>query len=169
MTTVRNRSAKPLWQYGLDWLRSEEPSTHPMDRDRAYELAQGLRKLGDLPPWDGDVSNYAHTLWGSSRSDRMVVGMVRVCWSSVWRARTSRGRARHSRSSPLYVPDMLIREHRLKPSTEDRVAAVVGDAVDVLIKAASLPDSRVYRTRKAELAAALDSVDQLRKLRRPRA
>jgi hypothetical protein len=64
---------------------------------------------------------------------------------------------------------MLICEHRLKPSTEDRLAAVVGDAVDALIKAAFLPDSRVYQTRKAELSAALDSVDQLRRLRQPRA
>jgi hypothetical protein len=60
---------------------------------------------------------------------------------------------------------MLIREHRLKPSTEDRVAAVVGDAVDALIKAASLPDSRAYQTRRSELSAALDSVDQLHGLR----
>jgi len=133
------------------------------------KLAQGLRKLGDLPPWDGDVSNYAHTLWGSSRSDRIVIGMVRVCWSSVWRTKTSRGRSRHSLGDPLYVPDMLIREHRLKPSTEDRLAAVARDAMGALIKCASLPDSRAYQRRKAELSAALDSVDQLRRLRQPRA
>jgi hypothetical protein len=165
---TRNTPAKPLWQCGLDWLRSTEPSTHPTDRDRAYELAKGLRKLNDLPPWAGDVSNYAHTLWNGPH-DRIVIAMVRDCWSSVWRARTSRGRARHSRSDPLAVPDMLIRQHLLTPSTEDRLAAVARDAMDALIASASLPESRVYQRRKAELSAALESVDQLRKLRARRA
>jgi hypothetical protein len=114
------------------------------------------------------VSNYAHTLW-TSPHDRIVIAMLRQCWSTMWRAKTSRGRARHSPSDPLYVPDMLIREHRLKPSTEDRLAVVARDAMGALIKSASLPDSRVYQRRKAELSAALDSVDQLRRLRQPRA
>lgn len=157
---MANVSQKPLWRHGLNWLRDTDPSTHWADRDRAFGLAQGLRKLGAQPPYQGDVRRYVHELW----DDPHVVSMVRDCWSSVYRAKTSRGRARHSRSNPLYVPDMLIRDAGLRPTTEVRLAAVARDAVNALIESAPETDA-TYRHRKRELSAALTAVDELRSLR----
>jgi hypothetical protein len=153
-------SARLLWQHGLDWLADTELSTRPSDRDRAFELARGLRKLGALPAYRGEVSSYVRRLWEDAR----VITMVRVCWESVHSAKTSRGRP--LRSAPLYVPDMLICEHGLDPSTEERLATVAREAADALV-AATAPrvDARSYRARKAELSAAMVAVDELRVLR----
>jgi hypothetical protein len=158
--------AKPLWKYGLDSLLEDiGDSTHWMDRDRAFELARGLRIIGERPSYRDEVSPYIGQLW---QGWRWTASMVRDCWRTVDRADTSRGRARTPRNHPLYVPDMLIAKHRLRPTTEARLASVARDAVDALARAAPNADAVVYRRRKREMAAALAAVDELRVLRESR-
>jgi hypothetical protein len=155
--------AKPLWQYGLDRLAKDiGGSTHQLDRNRARKLARGLRMLGERPPYREEVSPYIGRLW---EDWPWTASMVREIWRSVERAKTSLGRDRHWNGTPLYVPDMLIEEHGLRPRTERRLAAVARDAVDALIEASQEADTDVYLERKRQLAEALVAVHHLRFLR----
>ena len=115
-----------------------------------------------LAPYREEVSPYIGGLW---KGWPWTVSMVRECWRSVDRAKTSLGRDRHWRGTPLYIPDMLIEEHRLRSSTELRLAAVAHDAVDALVEAAQEADTAIYLERKRQLAEAIVAVHHLRFLR----
>jgi len=129
LASCRTGRAKPLWQYGARVAAVHGPSTLRSDRDRAYELVQGASHTRRLAAVGGDVARRVHLL--GAQYDRMVVGMLRVCWSSAWRTKTSRGLVRHSLGDPLYVPDMLMsRPPSAKPPHRIAWAAVARDAVD---------------------------------------
>ena len=80
--------------------------------------------LGEAPPRN-DVSAEIQELWGRGRP---AAAMTRECWRSVYRAQSSLGRT-WLHEAPLYQPDRLIEEYALTPSTEERIAAVVQQAV----------------------------------------
>jgi hypothetical protein len=154
--------AKPLWQHGLDWLvDTVDRSTHPLDRERARKLARGMRMVGEHPPYR-EVSAYVGKLWDGWPH---TASMVRECWRSVYRAKTSLGRDRHWHTTPLFQPDRLIEQHELRPVTEVRLAAVLHGAVDALLLAAQGDDTDAYLTRTRDLDAALIAVRHLRFLR----
>jgi hypothetical protein len=153
---------KPLWQLGLDWLfETIGGSTHPLDRARARRLARGMRMLGEHPPFRA-VSAYVGELW---RSWPQTASMVRTCWRSVYRARTSLGRDLNWENTPLYEPDLLIERHGIDRVTEVRLGAVAQRALDAFLEAAAEADADAYIARRHELDAALTAVHHLRFLR----
>jgi hypothetical protein len=117
--------------------------------------------LGEAPVYR-EVSVYVGELWNGWPH---AASMVRNCWRSVYRAKTSRGRGTHRHSSPLYQPDRLIELHGLQPVTEVRLAAMVHEATDRLLGALYANDTVAYRNRKRELDAALLAVENLGYLR----
>lgn len=153
---------KPLWQFGLDWLLGAiGESTNYHDRERARKLARGMRMVGERPPLR-EVGRYVNELWGVWRP---AAEMVRETWRSVDRAKTSIGKDKHWDGTPLYVPDMLIEDEGLSPSTEERLAAVARDATDALVGAAGEPDPAAYLDRRRDVLAAMTGVQHLRVLR----
>lgn len=154
--------SKALWQLGLDWLAEcVGDSTHPNDRRRARELARGMRTVGERPEYRA-VSAYISELW---RVWPHSASMVRSCWRSVYRAKTSLGRGRGWYQTSLYVPDMLIEQHGLRPLTEERLAALAHEALDAFLVAAQDHSTAGYIDRRRELDAALTAIEQLRYLR----
>jgi hypothetical protein len=156
---------KPLWQVGLDWLwEANGEGTHPYDERRAFLLARGLRMLGENPAAK-EVNAYIKGLW----REPFAAAMTREAWRSVYRARSSIGRSRRS-DAPLFQPDRLIREQGLRPSTEERLAAVAKRALDELIGAAAEePDRAAFLDRERQLKEALIAISHLRYLRFDRA
>jgi hypothetical protein len=154
--------SKALWQFGLDWLVDAiGGSTHWKDRERATRLARGMRMVGEHPEYRV-VSAYISQLW---RGWPQSASMVRECWRSVYRAKTSLGRKQGWYQTSLYVPDMLIEQHGLRPLTEERLAAVAHEALDAFLAAAQDHDTAGYVERRKELDAALTAISQLRYLR----
>jgi hypothetical protein len=162
MQEETEEATQALWQLGLEWLRETiGSSTHPFDRDRARQLARGMRMVGERPSGSA-VNGYISRLWPTAPWTR---AMVRDCWRSVYRAKTSLGRDRHWHRTPLYVPDRLIELHGLQPVTEARLASLAHDAVNALVQAADDGDTGSYLQRTRELDAALCAVQHLRFLR----
>jgi hypothetical protein len=64
---------------------------------------------------------------------------------------------------------MLIRDHGLRPTTPERLAAVARDAIDALVASVEMADDCASHARDAELAAAIDALVEFRVLRRPTA
>lgn len=155
-------ATKPLWELGLDWLvEANGGGTHPLDRERARQLARGMRMVGESPKYE-EVSAYIGELWAGWPH---AASMTRECWRSVYRAKTSLGRNAHWHDTPLYDADRLIESHALDPVTEVRLAAVAHNAVDALFEAAQGGDTNAYLARRHELQAVLTAVHHLRFLR----
>jgi hypothetical protein len=153
---------KPLWQLGLDWLvDTVGGSTHWLDRERARQLARGMRMGGERPSYR-EVSAYIGELWPDWPH---TASMVRESWRGVYCAKMSLGRDSHWDNTPLYGPDWLIEHHGLQPVTEVRLAAVAHDALDALLQAAQEDDTAAYVARQRALDASLTAVHHLRFLR----
>jgi hypothetical protein len=157
---------KPLWQRGLDWLWStDRGDLHWTARKRAISVARGMRKMGEKPD-PADMRRYVRRRWAD---DPLAARMMIETWRGVYRAKTSRGRSDwHDRA--LYVPDYIVQDRGLRPTTETRLRRVLLEAVDALVRAADEGDPRAYALRKRDIEAALASVDELLSLRptRPR-
>jgi hypothetical protein len=164
---LRRSETDELWLLGLQWLREANgTATHPCDRKRVILLARGMRMLGEEPPMT-NVTEAIRDLWsvGGRWSDgRPAARMTKECWRNVYRAKSSLGRSRMW-DAPLYQPDCLIEKHGLEPSTEERIAAVAGRAVQDLCDAAWLPSSDGYVDAQRRVADALATVRHLRYLR----
>jgi hypothetical protein len=117
--------------------------------------------VGERPPLR-EVGRYANELWAVWLP---AAQMVRETWRSVDRAKTSLGKDTHWDRTPLYVPDLLIEEYGLRPSTEERLAAVAREAADALVTAAGAADTAAYLDRRREFRAAATAVQHLRFLR----
>lgn len=155
-------SPKPLWKLGLDWLcEANGGACHSLDRDRARNLARGMRMVGEGPEYV-EVSRYIAELWDVWPHS---IAMVRDCWRTVYRAQTSLGRDRRVHHTPLYTVDRLIEKHRLEPVTEERLAAVTLSATHAFIEASKGSDTELYLARRRELDVALTAMRHLKYLR----
>ena len=120
--------------------------------------------LGERPAYRELVSPYIGLLWDEWPG---AASMVRSSWRAAFRAKTNRRRGHDSRRNPVHVPDMLIRDRGLQPTTEARLTAVAHDAVDALVRAAVSADRPTYQKRKREFDATLSAIEHLRLLRHP--
>src|SRR5215208_5216121 len=70
-----------LWRLGLDWLREANGGgVHPLDRDRARQLARGMRMVGEHPQYR-EVSRYIGHPW---EPWPYAASMTRDCWRSAY-------------------------------------------------------------------------------------
>jgi hypothetical protein len=60
---------------------------------------------------------------------------------------------------------MLIEQHRLRPLTEDRLAAVAHEALSAFLSAAQKHETAAYVERRRHLDAALTAINQVRYVR----
>lgn len=116
--------------------------------------------LGEVPPMD-QVSAEIQNLWGRGCPG---ASMTRECWRSVYRAQSSIGRT-WLHEAPLYQPDRLIEEYALRPSTEERIAAVAHQAVRDLGEIAERGSPQEYLQAKRRLGDAVEGIQHLRYLR----
>lgn len=154
---------KDLWQLGLEALCEEiGGSTHWLDRDRAYRMAQGLHAVGERPPLAA-VRACIRDLWGNTW--RQSGDMVWEAWQGVYRKPFRLLRGARWEPGTLYQVDVIIERHGLKPVTEDRLAVAAEDALRSTLQAARAGTPDEYSSARRALAVALERVDELRALR----
>lgn len=151
-----------LWHHSLYWLEDSINVSlpHELDVRRMTKVLKGLWLVGERPIYE-ELKCYLRQLWPAFPSTQR---QVRELWRTLERNPHHRFRRIAHHDEPLYIIDLVCEKHQLLPP-EARIRAVAVSALKAVQDTAVTPDPARYATARADLAATLAAIEQLRRLR----